>query len=284
MVTWMPRQLDFDGFFPSAERGLEAEPPDEDEKYLAGVLASLAILQELPFQYLMPWGPALPPDGVRFFHLDDHWIQVLMDGAMSLGRDLDIDYVHDANFIRRVYEEAMAGRAEIRPRLLGREPEPVRRRALEKNSPVTGFLLRSPLVRGWRGLELKVFDRRKEELKALRLETLSEDVLLGLYQGEIAALEIIEPPESFHFGFNRNHTSGQLSKRLRDPRSGVLDESDQAELSLETRPGGHRVIDVRQLAKSLAAALGRKDIDSAHLALEMIQNSHLARISIGEKP
>lgn len=51
---------------------------------------------------------------------------------------------------------------------------------------VSGFLLRSVMVSGWRGLEFKAFEEGndKEPLRALRLETLGTEVLLGLYVNE----------------------------------------------------------------------------------------------------
>jgi hypothetical protein len=146
--------------------------------------------------------------------------------------------------------------------------KPVVKAALS-TSECTGFLLRSPLVRGWRGLEFKAY-AGSEILTALRLEALSEDVLLGLYRGVIDKLEILEPPESFHFGFNRNGEN--LSKRLRGLQDGILTETE-----VPVAQRGNRVVDFCRTADTMRNALG-VEITSAHMALEMIQNPHLAVI------
>ncbi|MEN3004115.1 hypothetical protein [Dehalobacterium formicoaceticum] len=267
--SWIPRQQDFTDFFELAEplRKLRATEGEEDtDAGLEETLAMLSLLYDIPFAYLVPTEKLLAPHQIRFFYLDPNWIRVLLDGAMSLGRNVSVDKAHDSAFIEEVYRRAIEGNSRIRPRLQGK-PE-------AQNPPstpeCTGFLLRSPLVRGWRGLEFKAYGAG-EVLSALRLEALSEDVLLGLYQGVIDKLEILEPPESFHFGFNRS--GANLSKRLRNLGDGVLTERE-----VPVAERGNRVVDFARTAETMGQALG-VEITGAHMALEMIQNPHVAVIT-----
>ena len=47
---------------------------------------NLAMLQGVPFSYLVPDERMLPPESIRFFHVDQNWIDALIDGAFSIGR------------------------------------------------------------------------------------------------------------------------------------------------------------------------------------------------------
>lgn len=266
--SWMPAQQDFADFFGWAKSSRVLRESTEEEETGQGVeetLSMLSLLYDIPFAYLVPTEKQLAPNQIRFFYLDPNWVRVLLDGAMSLGRNASVDYAHDTAFIEEVYRRTLEGNSSIRPRLQGKPAV----QAAPSKPECTGFLLRSPLVRGWRGLEFKAY-AGCEILTALRLETLSEDVLLGLYRGVIDKLEILEPPESFHFGFNRRGEN--LSKRLRGLQDGILTE---VEVPIAQR--GNRVVNFCRTADTLQKALGVK-ITSAHTALEMIQNPHIAVI------
>ncbi len=323
--TWLPQEQDFSDFFeliaeetpaagpgPSTRR--EAAPatetaekeidPDDPVPVLEADLARLALLYDVPFQYLVPSEKFLRPHQIRFFHLDQRWVRTLLDGAMSLGRNISLDYRHDTEFLSSVYARVARGVDLIRPKLQGKDEASTaqavaatraagaraavflnrRGRSVEAQDlpPVTGFLLRSPLVRGWRGLEFKVWTGAEDPTPALRLENLSDEVLLGLYPGLIARLDILEPPESFHFGFNLE-ADGRRTKRLRSLADGALfpPKAPGSEVEVPFRDEGRfRVVDYKGLADRLDEALGLAGrVDSAHLALEMIQNPHLARFN-----
>jgi hypothetical protein len=54
-------------------------------------LGRLHTLLGVPFGYLLPDEEMLPPESIRFFRLDEAWVEALLDGAFSLGRDLTAD-------------------------------------------------------------------------------------------------------------------------------------------------------------------------------------------------
>ena len=47
-------------------------------------LAKIRLLKGVPFQYLIPTDAALPVESIRFFHIDQNWLDALIDGALSV--------------------------------------------------------------------------------------------------------------------------------------------------------------------------------------------------------
>lgn len=246
-------------------------------------LSRWSILNDVPFQYYVPREDMLPRETVRFFHVDHNWLLSLLDGACSIDRTTHIDYTHDMEIIGQVYLEALAQNVNVR-RKLQRKPELVSS-AGDAFPVCTGFLLRSELVRGWRGLEFKAYDSCTDttpahELRAIRIETLSESVLLVIYRGLIKRVEIAQPPEGLHYGFAAGYT-----KSLRYLSSGeIIYKETQGVKEAVTVPitvKSHRVIDWRQSAHSIAGALSQAapeeptpKEDAALIALQMIQNAY----------
>jgi hypothetical protein len=68
--------------------------------------------------------------------------------------------------------------------------------------PITGVLLRSAIVSGWPGVEVSAYsdDAATQPLRLLRLDRLSDDVLIGLFDGLPRVVNFLQPPEGLHFG------------------------------------------------------------------------------------
>src|SRR5262249_40510369 len=140
-------------------------------------LGRLMLLYRVPFNYLVPDERMLPTDSIRFFYLDPRWLKCLLEGACSVGRTSAPGEV--------------VGRAQ-RDNFLNSPIQEARRFRTEESHPagnwthLTGFLLRSPVVEGWQGLEMRAWEKwdpkwadsendpveaekkKKGELKALR--------------------------------------------------------------------------------------------------------------------
>jgi len=181
-------------------------------------LSDLSLLYDVPFSYLVPSENMLKLNEIRFFYLDSNWIRTLIDGASSIGRNASIDYSNDIEFLDEIYNQAISRNVNVRRQLqckIGMEECNI-------DLPCTGFLLRSQLVGGWRGMEFIAYSDTEgyNPLKVLRLEALSSEILIGIYSGEIARLDIKEPPEGFHYGFDNNN--GKLEKSLRSLDDGQI--------------------------------------------------------------
>jgi hypothetical protein len=46
------------------------------------------VLHGVPFNYLVPDEGMPSPESIRFFYLDMNWVDALLDGAFSIGRNL----------------------------------------------------------------------------------------------------------------------------------------------------------------------------------------------------
>ena len=176
--------------------------PDDTKTWLG----RLTLLYGVPFQYLVPDERMLPTESLRFFYVDPLWMEALLDGALSIGRSQDVLTLLNKTMAGTYTEQLIDEARQIRP---VRQAGPDRTPALA-TSPVegsfqfSGFLLRSEIVAGWRGLTIRAYptangQERGGTLATLRLERLARDVLFGLFEGHLGSLEIIQPLESLHF-------------------------------------------------------------------------------------
>jgi hypothetical protein len=194
---------------PFAKLEGEAELPDVVQQWFI----DLALLRGAPFDYLVPDARMLPVESIRFFRVDPHWVECLLDGAFSIGRVSEADRQRDHSAKTQASEEA--------------------------DSQLSGFLLRSAVVSGWPDLQVDSYSADINDLDAVqspdlqlplvRMERLSPNVLLCLFAGEVQTVDIHLKPETLHFGVSLGddrHTfdryPGGCYKELRS-RSGGQD-------------------------------------------------------------
>ena len=217
-------------------------------------IARLVLLYPVPFQYLVPHPSLLPPESLRFFHLDDNWVNALVDGALNIA-------------VRNLADQRVASRSELqsvlskivyqhRLRLLGKNPE-FEPRERYMDIPKSGFLLRSKIVSGWPGVEVtaKTSAPQVENLpKILRFDQIADGVLFCLARGTVEEVTFREPREGLTFGVASDGT-------LASKKSGTVDVKKS--LLRSGAPVG--VVEVEKLRDRLASA------GSAELATEMIR-------------
>ncbi|WP_322903745.1 hypothetical protein [Paenibacillus campi] len=246
--------------------------PQGAERELVTWLSECCLLDNVPFHYLIPTESMLPPNSIRLFYVNPDWQLALVDGACSLGRNGSMDLAHDRQLIDTVFAQIGKQMKAIRPLLQHKQVDP--QQLGDRVDVIGGFILRSPLVRGWRGLEFQALSADDQVLRALRIETLSDELLIGLFDGVPYKLELAQPPEGFHFGFSA--MNGQYRKRMRHLDTGaLLAESETVEVVVSDTKA--RTIDVCQTAKNIEASLG-KTVTSAEFALQMIQTPYIGRI------
>ena len=294
---------------------------------LGAWLGRLVLLYGVPFSYVIPDEALLLPESLRFFVVDPIWIQHLVQGACSIGNTDYGDTLIDRAMDKWVQpNQPTSGKqgaavskaaASVRDGLRNQyEGTPLPDESDDLNWPLTGFLLRSAVVAGWRGLEILAYravsaeekgklntagytDEQKDKLqkesvaplKPLRIEQLSPDVMLGIFNGIVAQLVIRQPQEGLHFGLTRpdqasaTKTLRELGYKdparageiLRDPSQTI----DLAALHLMRERAG--VIDIAGLANKMQSVLSAagelaKDKDtqqvkftSAEFAVQMIE-------------
>jgi hypothetical protein len=163
-------------------------------------IGNLILLYPVPFHYLVPHQLLLPPESLRFFHLDDNWVNALVDGAFSIA----VRSVEDQRAASRLALQAALSKIvyQHRLRLQGKSPEwePTER---YMDIPKSGFLLRSRVVSGWPGVEVTAKTSATQEQtlpKILRFDQIAEGVLFCLARGTVDEVTFREPREGITFG------------------------------------------------------------------------------------
>ena len=178
-------------------------------------LARLQLLQPVPFAYLVPDARALPPESIRFFYVDPNYLDALQDGATGIGVHSSAD-VQIQGIVRGVIRDAVNRRAAgLRAKLTGRATPPA---DAGSSGPAAGLLLRSAVVSGWPGLEVKAFtgdDGKTGPIPLLRMDRLAPDTLLCLFGSIPAWIELDEPRESLAFGIEDGENGGPDVVNLR---------------------------------------------------------------------
>lgn len=198
-------------------------------------LGRLTLLHGVPFQYLVPDEKMLPEESLRFFYVDPLWMEALLGGALSIGRTEEIPVLVNKVMAGEYTKGLILEARKNRPR----QQEPAT--PPEGEFKFSGFLLRSELVSGWRGLSVTARAKPSGEadsqpLVTLRLERLARDVLFGLFEGHLGSLEIVQPLEGLHFEVTQK--DGLLPNRVIDVKAAAqgLDNSARFAVKLLAQP------------------------------------------------
>ncbi|GAA1880742.1 hypothetical protein [Streptantibioticus ferralitis] len=191
------------------------------------------LLTAVPFDHLVPNADLLPPESVRFFHVDPEWVKALTAGASSLGLSTTLDIQLHTELNQRVLATTAL--------------------------PAAGMLLRSTLYRDWP--DLLVLARRNtsggsEDVLFGAPRPLAPDLALVFFSQPPDTVVIRQPPQVLHFGLD-----GADFIQLRHPRQpggGEVGSSMDRRLTgigglLRARQGagGREVLDVEALATAL---------------------------------
>lgn len=129
------------------------------------------------------------------------------------------------------------------------------------------------------GLLVDGYDGRHGEqpLRLLRMERLSKNVLLCVFAGKVAMVDIHQKPESLHCGFSRPDSSANGADYYKE-KIGPLPGP------VLWRPGDKRVVAIGTLVDTFRQkAGGTKDAyQSAKFAVDMIEGVESVRFQVGE--
>jgi hypothetical protein len=217
-------------------------------------IARLALLYPVPFQYLVPHTTLLPPESLRFFNLDDNWVNALLDGAFSIAVRTAEQRVSSRADLQSVLSRIVY---QYRLRLQGKQPEWNPSESY-MDMPKSGFLLRSSIVSGWPGVEVTALTSAAPDPnlpQILRLDQISEGVLFCLARGSLETVTFREPREGITFGVSSDgKVKASKSGKTLDVRKDFLRAAP---------PAG--VVDIAKLRDQLQSS------GSAELATEMIR-------------
>jgi hypothetical protein len=296
VLSHQAREEALRGAFASAQAVADALGDVEVPTDIANWLGQLHALFGVPFGYLVPDEAMLPPESIRFFHVDTAWAEALVDGAFSIGRDLTADASATSLMLDLALAPAVltstraAAPRRIRVTAGGAR---VGRAAPDPAKPVvwTGFLLRSSIVTAYPGLGVNAYppgasgEASSEALTIVRFERLgpAADTLICIVDGEAAFFEIHEPPEHLHFGLDTytppgttpgqpNATKGLRTFTQHADGTVTLDPpSAPKQVGSAFRTRSPRVMNVAAMATLVASYINHDKIDAAQFGFEMTE-------------
>ena len=162
-------------------------------------LVDLRLLRRVPIAYLVPDAALLPPESIRFFHVDPTWVDRLVDGVFSAVNIGTLDSFFN-------YAMLALAREGIDEELLLRAQDQVPDTAWTPSQPLTGMLIRSELVRRWPDLIVRAYSGQKDDsqdslpLPILRAEPITRDIYIALFAGEPEMVHLREPYFGVRYG------------------------------------------------------------------------------------
>ncbi|GLW11365.1 hypothetical protein Misp01_64930 [Microtetraspora sp. NBRC 13810] len=253
-------------------------PLKDDLAPVANWLGQRLLLNGVPFTQLVADERMLPPESLRFFHLDPNWLDALVSGALSIGAQSSRDTLQDQIMGDAVRAAAAQEAAAHRDTQRGiTRPRPTRggSRATAAPGRISGFLLRSAIVSGWPNLVVRGYDPTGQLLPVLRMDHLSPTVLLCLFDGIPDTVELREPHEGFRFGVDDD---GLIPLRhLLPPTLGDPFPYVTFRVLDHLRTGTGLVLDLGSLVPALGQALDTAHgtpvgpLGPADLALQMVR-------------
>jgi hypothetical protein len=224
-----------------SQDGLEfASPGDFDKWKIEGIkmpdrlrafLDDLRVLRRIPISYLVPDPNLLPPESIRFFHVNQTWIDRVIDGVFSNTNVGTVDFHYSLTTLQLV-------RAAVDPAPNG----------------MTGILIRSELTRRWPKMIVRAFPSAaagvddESTIPVLRAEAISRDIFIALFAGQPTRIHIREPFEGVRFGVE-SKPNGGYEVDQRTPSGDVLNDDEPITLRSQTL----RTLDVLALRTQLNA-------------------------------
>lgn len=270
-------------FFPQRLTATANDGASDVPSDIAEWLGALMLLKGVPFAALVADASMLPVESLRFFHLDPDWVAALVDGACSIGRTGSSGAATDTELVAQA---STAAQARARRKRKNQRPQLATQQTAAGDNDfevITGCLLRSQLVSGWPALNVNGYGDivGTAELPKLRMERLSNEILICLFEGEVQSLTISEAPEQLHCGVEDNADKGYTTT-LRDitgdtPGQQYVDDNGVPVSVAVVVRDDEQTLQVSATAKAIQAKLNadyNQDLTtftSAEFALELVK-------------
>lgn len=274
----------------SARDETDFHMPEDDPEDIRMYAAKLRLLHFVPLSYIVADESMLPQESIKFFCIDENWTKALVDGALSIGRatveDCKCDKIRIGTVMRATDRRLHFPRLKkMHPRHTDSALNVFRINGKIRNSLsakeftgreftvndvvtdslITGFIMRSELVRRAKDLDIAAYSG-DAPIPPLRLDELSDDIIIGLYAGKISSLKISEPQTGLTFGLNENENR-LIPKDISEANFGAPLNDKSIDMNAYRNSAGR--IDVTGLASKLGQCLNT-DVKSAKMAFELL--------------
>ncbi|KAH7227157.1 uncharacterized protein BKA55DRAFT_584232 [Fusarium redolens] len=232
-------------------------PSNSDWVIIHTWLADKLSLGGIPSQYLLPEPSFLPPESLRFFHIDDFWLDCLLDGALSVANHLD----SDDDVVRR----------QIKTQFNSYLSTPVPDAGYKPQVPCYGFFIRSKVIKAMPDMKISVTwknpDKRYPVCRWTKWDDQTLMCLLDRQPQELDHIELSQPQHQQRFAIGEAIDatgSGNITFMLRTlftvapgispDGSQVPDDMSQGWLDWDSRAINIRklAVDVNQLLNKAA--------------------------------
>ena len=276
---------------------LEYEPisiPEETKDYAK----SLRLLNDIPLTYLLTDIHDLEEESIRFGIVDVNWTDAYLDGAFSIGRVCKSDAETDKIHIMRAKRPSNYYASPRLKRMHTNHKKNVMRFIKEEQTEdytrISAVLIRSQLMKSVKGVSYSALGKvspdqaESQELPILRIEEISDDILLCLFSGIIDTFIIEEPMTGLKFGCHTINNEHDIDLRS------TLDDNDFGKpldppFSIEEGIDENGRIHAKKIAKKIESELKQRsklDKDSitpSRFAFEMISVAHRAFFYANDK-
>lgn len=229
-------------------------------------LLDIRLLRRIPLSYLVPDAALLPPESIRFFHVDLTWVDRVVDGVVTAANIGTADLAFTADKLRSIRDELDEDLVT-----LAKEQAPATWWT-PRDGVVTGMLIRSELTRRWPDMIVRAFETENETppVGLLRCEPVSTDVHITLFAGAPKMVQIREPFTGVRFGVE-SATEGEQGPPYKVDRRTETGEAAQGEEEVDVQLVGDpawRVLDWWDL-------VGKIGSSSSLIALHLEQRPYL---------
>lgn len=162
-------------------------------------LVDIRLLRGIPLAYLVPDAALLPPESIRFFHVDPTWVDRVVDGIFAAANTGTVDFVFSYSLLQMC-------RAAIDTELTNLAKAQVPATGWTGGQPMTGMLIRSELARRWPDMIIRAYNStnvanpKVVSIATLRAEAISKDVYIALFAGQPAMVHVREPNVGTRYG------------------------------------------------------------------------------------
>ncbi|KAF4343950.1 hypothetical protein FBEOM_2107 [Fusarium beomiforme] len=164
-------------------------PNNSDWVIIHDWLADKLSLGGIPSHYLLPEPSFLPPESLRFFHIDDFWMDCLLDGALSVANHLDAD----DDVVRR----------QIKTQFNSYLSTPVPDAGYKPQVPCYGFFIRSKVIKAMPDMKISVVwknpDKRYPVCRWTKWDDQTLMCLLDRQPQELDHIELSQPQHQQRF-------------------------------------------------------------------------------------